>query len=537
NALLPIALILVWLIFSAIRARRGTVLLGFSVPWLLALGTLAMRNHAAGDEWMILQARGGFNFYYYNGPAQADFARLEPGRSFEQLVREPETAGISGTSAQSAYFLRKSLQCIIQEPRAYLAILARRAGWLLAGDELSVSTPVHDWKQRTRLLKACCLLFGFGTIAMLALTGLACRPERTTAAPLLLVVTGYTASNLLVATGMRYRAPLTAVLIPFAAVGATLMISMIRAGAKGGVGRRITTAVLYIAGVAATLYIPVPHPFHTAFYEGIAFERLTMFEAAAANLVIAVAERPDSAVAWKALGNVRQAQGDFQAATDALRRAIAIEPEDPALYNNLGLALARMERDKDAEAAFTSAIEIEPEYTPAHVNLGNLYRGRGEFETAVKTYERLLEFDPGHVQARIELATCRWLSGDPETAEKINRELSEEHPEDPYVQYNFGLVLLGLERWREAITPLEKSVALQPGMLPAWYNLGVARYRVGLEDEAARAWEECVRLDPGFEPGVKNLARLLAVKGKNDEAKRLFELYRETIRRRREPTR
>jgi tetratricopeptide (TPR) repeat protein len=65
----------------------------------------------------------------------------------------------------------------------------------------------------------------------------------------------------------------------------------------------------------------------------------------------------------------------------------------------------------------------------------------------------------------------------------------------------------------EAIEHLEAALALDPGLGPAHYNLGVVLERLGRTEEAAREYRSAVALDPGDAEARNNLGLLLLEQG------------------------
>ena len=60
-------------------------------------------------------------------------------------------------------------------------------------------------------------------------------------------------------------------------------------------------------------------------------------------------------------------------------------------------------------------------------------------------------------------------------------------PAEPVFHCNLGLVLIHQKKWEEAITASTRAIALRPGYVEAWNNLGNALFGMNRCHEAADA--------------------------------------------------
>lgn len=510
NVLLPIALLVLGLGYGAWRKVWS-----WSIPMLvmigpgLFLGLSAVRIKALTGEWGALQARGGFNFYYYNGPSQLEIAAIEPNRAFAALVDEPLRLGIVDQQAQSAYFMAKSLKWIRSNQFTYLKILSLRTMWLFAHDELCVSTPVADYRERVPLLGILLELFGIGSLAPFAFIGLVHSLNRTLRSwlilPSALISLGYLCSNVLVATGTRYRLPLWFALMPFTARGVIYAYQIIR---KGMPGKSWVMILMLVGSQVIVRLLPVPHPFHTAFYEGLAFESQNRLELAEDRYQEAVIERPKSSSSWQALVRVTAQHRGREQALATVRQALDRLPHEVELLNEKGVLLRNLGQVEAAIESFKRASTLDPYYFTARINLANVYRAQKQYSMAEALCHEVLAVDPNNVHAKIMLAVALWESGKTMVAEQLYQELIASQATEPLVYLNYAMLLLAQERWTESVSILEKAVTLDPSLVMAWYNLGAARLQTGNATGAIKAWESCLSLAPRFEPARRSLENL-----------------------------
>ncbi len=170
-------------------------------------------------------------------------------------------------------------------------------------------------------------------------------------------------------------------------------------------------------------------------------------------------------------------RNDHEGAIRFYTAAVAVRPSAVAARNNLGLALRGNGKADEAIGAFRSAIEIDPAFAPAYYNLGISLRGRGELDGAVAAYRKAIEHAPRF----------------PGSYNNLGNVLSDD-----------------LAKYGEAIECYLKVIELDPKMVNAHANLGLAREKQGRLPEAIAAYEKALAIDPRFAPAIGSLARLLA---------------------------
>jgi len=85
----------------------------------------------------------------------------------------------------------------------------------------------------------------------------------------------------------------------------------------------------------------------------------------------------NDALAWRQLGGVLSAKGDFKAAEEGYRKALALQPRDSEAKTGLAIVLISTNRTADAISLLESAIQDDPTNIAAHFRLSNLYRRAG----------------------------------------------------------------------------------------------------------------------------------------------------------------
>ncbi len=157
-----------------------------------------------------------------------------------------------------------------------------------------------------------------------------------------------------------------------------------------------------------------------------------------------------------------------------------------------------------AAAEFREAIRCLPDFLRAYNNLGNIYMLTGKFSEAVPYYRYVLERRPEMAQTRANLGNAVY-----------NLSLSEPDEEraSAMVEEDVGHYLAAL--------------ALQPDLVEAWNNLGVARARQGDLQGALEAYGRALEYRPGNISTLMNMGEAYRRLGQSARAR---DCYREVLR-------
>jgi tetratricopeptide (TPR) repeat protein len=206
--------------------------------------------------------------------------------------------------------------------------------------------------------------------------------------------------------------------------------------------------------------------------------------AAIAALEQSVALRPEHAAAWKALGVVYAAQGDYEKAEKPFLNACQRQPAlaDACLY--YGRTLYLLNRFRPAVEVLRRALENDKSNAQVYRLMALSWEGLGEvtqagaaFQAAVRVYRNSVpNEDPG-----IDYGVYLFRQGQAEPALEPLQSALERHPDAARAHLELGCVLLSLDRLEEAGAHLERAVALEPESSRSHLLLGKVYLRLGKE--------------------------------------------------------
>jgi tetratricopeptide (TPR) repeat protein len=207
---------------------------------------------------------------------------------------------------------------------------------------------------------------------------------------------------------------------------------------------------------------------------------LRRYEEAKGELELAIARRPEAALAYYYLAAVYQGLGRLELAETSAERAVELSP-----------APARAPLD---------SVEPAPGVAARHL-LAEIRWARGEAVEPI--LGEVLAVEPEHASARYLLARSLQRRGRAEEAASELRRFDEiKRAESRIAQ---GLDLSRVGRLEDAIGELELAVERSPGSARARFFLGRELLRAGRKDEARACFDGVLALRPDAAPEIARL--------------------------------
>jgi Flp pilus assembly protein TadD len=237
-------------------------------------------------------------------------------------------------------------------------------------------------------------------------------------------------------------------------------------------------------------------------------------KAAVDRITKQMAQGQPSAPMYMLLGNVHAATRDVPKAEEAYLKAIEIDPKLPRAYLQLGALYAQAGRTDQALAKVAESLKANPRNVGAHMLAGILYERRNEVPKAQEAYQRALDVNPRFAPAANNLA---WLlaehGGDLERALQLAQGAREVAPEDPRVSDTLGWVLYKKGAHDRALKLFAEAVAKQPNDPVMQYHYGLASDKLGDKDGARKALQVAVASEVGFNGKEEARKKLAELKG------------------------
>jgi tetratricopeptide (TPR) repeat protein len=225
----------------------------------------------------------------------------------------------------------------------------------------------------------------------------------------------------------------------------------------------------------------------------------------------------------------------LMAAIGAAREAMKVSPDD-ATRGRLRAAIARqsefdslrkrvdLRRPDDAVDLLKKALAIKPDYATGRANLGRAYAALGKNDEAAAEFRAVATHDPNNADGLVLLAWMEYAGGRFHEAVALNARAAEIDPGSVRVHYQWGLALLGLEKWAEAEAHFRRCLTTHPRHAGAAGGLSAALRQQGQTAEAVRHAERAVRWTGGRDAeALLTLARAYRSAGRPADARRALE--------------
>jgi tetratricopeptide (TPR) repeat protein len=239
-------------------------------------------------------------------------------------------------------------------------------------------------------------------------------------------------------------------------------------------------------------------------YLSLIFALLIAFSAACGSGGQLRSDSKDSFAYHYNLGMAAFENGDYQAAIRHFERSIRINPDIPRTHNDLGMCYLFLNDNARAVPHFERAIELDPSFAEAHNNLGIAFFALGRLKEAELQFQATLA-SPDYGTKFIPLYNLgnlyRQQGKNEEALSCYTKGLEDEERITPQYRINIhhqmGNTLLALKRYREAFEHYETVLVLNPRMVEAAFNAGVAAYEFGDRDAAVTMFSKAITIAPG----------------------------------------
>ena len=529
NALVFIAVILVWIVVNAERRTPSVERLkraaSFLIGLALVLVPVAARNSYVGGGFYITTSQFGPNFYIGNNPAaDGTYQSLRFGRGAPEYERQDATdlaeraLGRRLTPAEvSGYWTDKALLFVTSRPAAWLALMGRKIALLWNATEMLDTESQEAHAEWSLPLRVGALIGHFGILVPLALFGVFVTwPQRSRLWILYALTLAYAASVVVFYVFARYRYPLVPLLILFASAGVVevrdVLVARGFSPAIAGLKARATTwwRLAAVAAVAVFCNWPIlSKTLMRAVTEtnlGAALQAEGRLDEAVDHYHRAIALAPAHPPAYNNLGTAQRAKGQLAEAVATYGQALRLRPEYPEAEYNLANALIDEGKAADAIGHFRIALQTIPASVDVHNNLGIALIGAGQRDEATAEFREALKVDPDSVKAHRNLADSLGSARHYDEAIRHYRRAVELDPGDGSTHYDFGSLLVEMDRLDEAIAEFRAALQADPKMVAAHNNLGIALGSQGRMDEAIAQFRQALALQPDFEDARRNLA-------------------------------
>ena len=213
---------------------------------------------------------------------------------------------------------------------------------------------------------------------------------------------------------------------------------------------------------------------------------------------------------YNTIGVMYYRTGEIDQSIAAFRKSLEMNPYDPTPRNNLyqifrerGIEALNVKAYQKAALCFGEALQFKPEDALLYRLMGDAYARDGDLKNAITQYRKAFEFDPADLEIKQNLAG--YLS-------------------------NYGVELMGTQRWEEAIAAYQEALQLTPTLNIAYANLVDVLWKranmhrkSGRIDKAIDAYLQLIQVDADAADAHSLLGELYLKKGACPQAIDAFQ--------------
>jgi tetratricopeptide (TPR) repeat protein len=183
---------------------------------------------------------------------------------------------------------------------------------------------------------------------------------------------------------------------------------------------------------------------------------------------------------------------EFTTANEFLTKAITLNDKNPVSYNSRGKIYFKQGEWDKAELDFEKALELNPKSIALYVNLANCELENEKPEEALKHINTGIENadNSGKTQLYLLLGNYYHRSGNYDLALENYDRAHEFDRNDPHVLNNQAAVFLDKDDYESAISKCNSALEIDPEMMEAYFNRGIANEMLRKVEQACSDWEQ-----------------------------------------------
>jgi tetratricopeptide (TPR) repeat protein len=198
-----------------------------------------------------------------------------------------------------------------------------------------------------------------------------------------------------------------------------------------------------------------------------------------------------------ALGRLHLGNGEYARANTFSEGALLDAPDDPEALLFRGEMLAMQGQTPQAQGLIERACKLDPNNADAHFQLGTILDGRKRSPEAVAEFEKVIKLRPDDPRGYDYLALNLEPQGEiskAEAAYKKGLAVNVGPRFDSFLDYNYGRLLMKLNRLAESRLHLDRALELAPQVRAVYYEHAKLNVRMGKLDEAIADGERALSL-------------------------------------------
>lgn len=192
-----------------------------------------------------------------------------------------------------------------------------------------------------------------------------------------------------------------------------------------------------------------------------------------------------------------------------LHRAAELDPGNPLYRHNLAGAYKEMRQYVQAAQYYREALAVRADYVDSYVGLAAVELAGGQYQAALADYERALALNADHYAAGMGWARVLHELGRDDDAVQAYGDLARRWNNDVEKLQSITQGLREAGESAQAVSCLQRVIALDPGNVEARNTLGITLANLGDLKGAEACYREALRIKPDHVGALYNLTYLV----------------------------
>jgi Flp pilus assembly protein TadD len=233
--------------------------------------------------------------------------------------------------------------------------------------------------------------------------------------------------------------------------------------------------------------------------------------------------RPRSHTAHADLGLAYLLGGRLQDAQQQFEAAVEVAPHEWTHHLDLGSVLARRGDFERAEIELSTAMRLDPEMAEPHEQLAEFYLEQNRTAEAAEAYALIAERFPTSLSGELGKIMLLNRAGKHHEAAELANFLAAGNAQNWRVLVALGSSLNAAGEPEQALTPLERALALRPNSAEVNYQLGLSKFQLRQFPQAVTLLRNALSFDAKHFAAQLQLANTYYVLGKAEAALTAFQ--------------
>jgi len=231
---------------------------------------------------------------------------------------------------------------------------------------------------------------------------------------------------------------------------------------------------------------------------------------------------PENDLAYQLLAKLMLGDKLYSETADLMKEIVTLHPQVAENHYLYGVALEGSGNSSAALTQYQAAVQAQPDYGDAYLGLGRTQLDLRLLEEGNISLKKAVELLPKSAESHYQRGRGLVLTNqDPLAMDELESAVKLDDKHQPALT-ELGKLYIRLERYADAIRPLDQLYRLVPRDHYANYGLGLCYGKIGRETDGVRYFKTAYELEPEDFATIRDFGELYLRMQRWDDAVRMF---------------